>query len=251
MVMRCIILIFSLLMCQNLYAAGPPCFNYESSEHDGPPPGTNRALLNYNHALTAAQNMAIPVLAPGAYQLGVSKIRLLMMATPWQHGVFGLAGGGLNLLEACLMVVEREGIGITVNFQHRWVIDAIIAGFPLAAIGAAFPGGPAAMMQYLNRALVGGGYRPVLLATTLYRMRHNGPPNFIGLAAGGAADTVLVHTHEPRRVSKNGKELSYNSIQNIPAYYTLKNIIDVQYFLYGQPPPHSATILSADFLQLN
>jgi hypothetical protein len=251
MLIRSIVLILSFLLCQNLYGAGPACFNYKSLEHVGPAACANRTLLNYNHALIAAQNVAIPVLAHGAYQLGVSNIRLLAMPTAWQHGVFALVGGGLNILEACLMAVEREGIGITVDFQHRWVINAIVAGIPLAVIGAAFPCGPAAMIDYLNRALAGGGYRPVILATTLYRLRHNLPPNYLALAVGGAADTVLIHIQEPRRVSKNGKELSYNAIPNIPGYFTLKDMIDAQFNMLALPLPHSAHILSADLLQLN
>lgn len=242
-----------LVFCQSLYAAGPACFNYETYEHQGgAAPGANRALVTYDHAQIAARDAAIPPLAPGAYQMGVSKRRWLGVApTAWEHNVFVLAGGPLNYQEACLMVLERQGIGITVNFQHPNIINAIAAGFPLPVVAAFFGMGVPALTQYLNHALGGGGYRSTLLATALYRLRHNVPPNFIILAVGGNADTVLVHIHEPRRVSKNGKELSYNSIPNMAAYFSIKDIIDAPFNGLGIATPDSSTVLSANLLQLN
>ena len=109
-------------------------------------------------------------------------------------------------------------------------------------------GGVPALQQYINRSLSGGGYSPSL-ATTLFRLRHNIPPNFVFLAAGGNADSVLIHIHQQVRSSKNVKELSHNSILNIPAYVSEKDIIDNQFNLFGVAVPDSATILSADFLQ--
>ncbi|MBW8309338.1 MAG: hypothetical protein K0M45_06855 [Candidatus Paracaedibacteraceae bacterium] len=250
---RFIVSILSLIIWNELQAAGPVCLNYEIYEHQNLVPAAppNRALANYNHALIIIRNLAIPALAPAAFQLGVSKIRVLgAMPTAWQNGLIAL-GVALNYQEACLMAQERQNIGIDVRFQHPNEIAAIAAGFGIPAVAAAFGWTVPNLTRYLNRSLGGGGYRSTLLATALYRLRHNPPPNFINLLAGGSADTIMIHIHEPRRVSKNAKELSYNSILNTPGYFSLKDEIDGQFNFLLLPVPDSGTILVADQLQLN
>jgi hypothetical protein len=250
MLIRSVPFFVSFIICQSLFAAGPACFNYETYEHQGPAAGTNRALLNYDHALIALRNAAIAPLAPGAYQIQVSKRRVLAGGL-WVHALHALGGGPLNYQEAAFMTLERQlGTGIPVVFAFPAEIAAIAAGFPIPAVAAFFGWGVPVLTQYLNRSLGGGGYRNVVLAAALFRLRHNIPaPNYINIG-GFSADTVLIHIHDPNRVSKNVKDLSYNSL-NIPAYFTIKDTIDDVYNFLGIAPPHSATVLSSNFLQLN
>jgi hypothetical protein len=234
--------------CQNLYAAVPVCFNYETYEHPGAA-GGNRALINYTYPMIVARNAAIPPLAPGIHQLEISKSRFLGAApTPWGHLPLNLVGGALNYQEACFMTLERQAVAITVHFQHPAIINAIAVGAPLAFVAAAIGWPVPQLIQYLNRSLGGGGYLAEL-ATTLYRFRNNAPPNFINLGLLGNADTVLIHIHQQMRVSKNAKELSHNSFANNPGYLSVKDIVDNQFAFFGAAAPDSATILSADFLQ--
>ncbi len=250
MFIRFLYFLLSLLACQNIYAAGPACFNYETYEHQGPAAGANNALLNYDHAMIAVRNIAIPVLAPGALQPQISLFDVVA-GGPWDHTISPNLGGGLTYQEACMMALERQGIGITVRFQHFASIQAIALGTPLPMVAMGFPGGLVGLTQYLDNALGGGGYRPTVLAVALYRLRNNLPyPNFVALPMG-LADTVLIHFHSQIRVSKNVKELSYNSILNIAGYHSIKDIIDAIYNVIGLPPPHSATVLSSDNLQLH
>jgi hypothetical protein len=117
---------------------------------------------------------------------------------------------------------------------------------------------PANVLAYANRALRSGGYLTPF-ATTLYRLRNNlMPPNFVnaGFPAGQMADCVIIQIHDPRRVSKNIKELSFNSILNpaLPGmvpYVSVKDMIDAQFIGVGAPTPHCGTIVSSDFLQMN
>lgn len=253
MLIRYFFLILSLLLCHDIYAAGPACFNYEMHEHQNlAPAGLNRALVNYPHGLVVARNAVIPALGPGALQVEVSLSRQLGAVIPWQHAPIAL-GAGLNLQEGCQMAIDRQHIGITVDFQHPLLIALVAAGFPVGA-AAAFLGIPPG---YLQTALARGGYLNPL-AASIYRFRHNfPPPNFVFLMAPmpANADTVMIQIHDLRRVSKNVKELSYNAILNpgLPGlpYISIKDMIDGQFALLGLPVPHSGTIISADFLQLN
>lgn len=237
------------LCAQNAFAMGPACFTYEAYEHQGALAGANNALLNYTYALISARNGIIPPLAIGGLQIQVSLLNA-GAAGPWNHNI-ALLGGGLTHQEACMIALERQGIGIRTRFQHPLRIQAVATGSTLLGASVGFPGGLAGFTLYLNRALGGGGYRPTVLAAALYRLRNNVPyPNFVALPVG-LADTVLIHIHNQVRVSKNAKELSYNSILNNPAYHSLKDIIDAHYNALGLPPPDSATVLSSDNLQLN
>jgi len=251
--------ILSLFVCPTLYAAGAPSFNYEVHEHHGlvAPLGLNRALVHYDYPQIVARNGVIPAVGPGAHQLGISLSMQLAGLQPWQHSLNMLCAP-LNLQEACQMAIDRQSIGITVRFEHPLLIALVAAGFPAGAV-AAFLGIPAG---YLNQALSGGGYLTPM-ATTIYRFRHNLPhPNFAILPIPAPplpaviADSVIIHIHEPRRVSKNVKELSLNSTLNpglagMPPYISIKDMIDIQIVFLGVAPPDNATILSADFLQLN
>lgn len=252
---RLIVVIVSLLLGDTLQAAvGPQCFNCEVYEHSPPPPLPilNQSLLNYTPLEIRVRHAAIPVLAAGAYQLGISLMNHGLPPTPWNHAVFGL-GGPLNLQEACQMVVDREALGIQVNFQHPLAIAAIAAGAAPAAAAAIVGMAPALFNAYLNRALGGGGYSTPQ-AVAIYRLRHNIPqPNFLLLPVGGAAahaNCVIIHFHNVMRVSKNLKELSYNSLV-APAvgYVSIKDMINNQFIALGLPVPSSATVISADALQ--
>lgn len=248
MLTRSTVFFLTILFYQNTYAAGPVCFNYETYGHQGAAAGANNALLNYGHAIIAARNLIIPALAPGALQPQISLFSVFA-GGPWDHTLIPNLGAGLTYQEACMMVLERQGIGIIVRFEHPASIQSVALGNPLAVAAAGFVGGVAGLTQYLDRALGGGGYRPTILAVALYRLRHTIPyPNFVALPVG-VADTVLVHFHNQIRTSKNVKELSYNSILNIVGYHSIKDIIDAIYNVIGLAPPHSATVLSSDNLQ--
>jgi hypothetical protein len=260
MLIHFVFFILNLMIYQSAFAAGAPCLNYETFKHPTlPVPAFNQALVNYNYAIIQAQNAVIPPLAVGAHQLGISLMRQGGPAViPWQHVVFPV-GVALNLQEASLMAFDRQTIGITVRFQQPTIIMLLSAGMPIPGAGgiAAFLGiAPVNVTAYANHALRSGGYLTPL-ATTLYRLRNIfPPPNFAVLIGPGApiADCVIIHIHDPRRVSKNIKELSFNSILNpalpgILPYFSIKDMIDVQFL----PPntPHSGTIVSSDFLQVN
>lgn len=255
MPIRFILFLLSFPLCHNIYAAGPACFSYETYEHQGPAAGANNALLNYGHATIFARNVLIPPLAAGALQLQVS-LRDTAAGGVWDHTIIPHLGAGLTYAQACMMVLERQGLGIRVKFRHPAGIQTIALGGTMAAAAVAaavtgFIGGAAAFQQYLDRSLKGGGYRPTALAVALYHFRNNIPyPNFIALPVG-VADTVLIHFHNQIRVSKNLKELSYNSNLGIPGYFSIKDIIDAAYNAAGLLPPHSATVSSFDNLQPN
>jgi hypothetical protein len=86
------------LVCQNTYAAGAVCFNYEAFKHPMPPAPVNQALVNYDYQMIQAQNAVIPALAIGVHQLGVSLMRVGGAAIiPWQHVIVPPLGAALNL----------------------------------------------------------------------------------------------------------------------------------------------------------
>ncbi len=253
-----IFLLISFLMVQQLCAAGPAAFNYEMHEHQNlMPAGLNRALVNYPHGVIVARNGAIPALGGGAHSVGISLMNALgPVPMAWQHAIQPL-GGVLTLQEACQMAIDRESLGIRVEFQdHNAVAFTAAFGIPAAAGMLGIPA--LNLTAYLQRALGGGGYLTPI-ATAIYRLRNNFPaPNFTAMAGmvPGNADTVMIHFHDTRRISKNIKELSYNSILNpavlgMPPYISLKDMIDAQYAFLGLPVPDSATTISADMLQLD
>ena len=239
-------------------AVGAARFNYEITEHEAPaPPALNQSLLNYGYLEITGQHAAIPALAFGVYPLGVSLMHHGLPPILWQHGVVAVAGGPLNIHQACRMADDRQALGIDVNFRHMAAIVAMAAGAPL--VGAAALAGllPPAFAAYLNNALRGGGYFSDQ-AAAIYRLRHNPvPPNFLFMplpGGGGAlANCVVIHFHNTTRISKNLKELSHNASVapgvGGAAYLSIKDIIDNQYAVAGLPAPSSSTVVSADFLQ--
>ncbi|AIK96398.1 hypothetical protein ID47_06090 [Candidatus Paracaedibacter acanthamoebae] len=256
---RLVFLFIGFLMVQQLFAAGPVCFNYEMHEHQNlMPVGLNRALANYPHGTIVARNGIIPALGiGGAHSVGISLMNALgPLPMAWQHAV-PILGGALTLQEACQMAIDRESLGIRVEFQEPLALAFTAAGgIPFAAGILGIPVGN--LIAYLHRALGGGGYLTPI-ATGIYRLRHNFPPPNYLLLAGmipAIADTVMIHFHDVRRISKNIKELSYNSILNpaipgMPPYISLKDMIDAQYAVLGLPIPDSGTTISADMLQLD
>ena len=136
---------------------GAARFNYEITEHeDLGPPALSQSLLNYGYLEITGRHAAIPALAAGVYPLGVSLMHHGLPPIPWQHGVAALAGGPLTILEACVMVNDRQALGINVNFQHMAAVVAMAAGVPLAGAAALAGLPPAAFATYLNHALRGG-----------------------------------------------------------------------------------------------
>lgn len=251
----------SVLFFQNTCAAeqaavGPQCFNYEAFEHAGHI-GANNALTDYAYPRVYARHQ---VMEQQQRWLQISKKR---GAGQWLDTLVPLIGGLLNIQEACLLILERRLIEeITVVFRHPTVINDIAAGVPLNTIainfqqGAGFPGGVQRLTQYVHNALLGGGYTPNTLSALLYRLRHN----LLGLnytnVNGQNATEVLIHIRSLKRRSKNTKELSYNSLnRDIQGannnYNSIKNLIDTQYELLGIEIPHSATILSSRYLQVD
>lgn len=234
-----IFLLFSILLCQKLYAAGAACFNYETHEHQPPVAamGANQALTHYDYGLIANRNGVIPILSlvPGVLQIGLS---LENTAAPgWNHALLA-AGPLLNIQEACFMAIRRESIGITLDFQD------------LAAIIAVANGG--AVTPYVRKALVGGGYFRNPLAAAIYRLTFM-PPNFLNPLLPFIPDELILHFHIQKRVSKNLKELSFNATINptfpgFSIYQSIKDTINLQYAPLGVSP-YSATIVSADQLQ--
>lgn len=242
------IILSFLLYSQNICLAGQACFNYEVQEHQNlAQPVFNQALLHYTYPLIAARNGIIPALdGAGNHTIQISQLRPL---GEWQHNLTNL-GIGLTLQEGCQIALDREDIGIIVNFEHPNVINLVAAGNNPAAI-AILTGVNVA--NYLPRALNNGGYLNPL-AAVIYRIRTNLPQvNFIGNPVQ-VVDAVILHIHLPRRVSKNMKELSFNSILNPGApgnvYMSIKNIINQQFTIQLLPVPHSGTVVSFDTIQL-
>jgi len=239
-------------------AVGPQSFNCEIYEHQNPvAPVLHQAFINYGPLEIIGRHAAIPALAPGVYPLGVSLMSHGMPPLPWQHGVVALAGGPLTIQEACQMADTRQTLGINVKFRHPLAITAMALGLGVPAAAPLAGMAPAAFALYLNNALRGGGYLAPQ-ATSIYRLRHNMPqPNFLLLVlpGGGAApaNCVIIHFHNTVRISKNLKELSYNSLLAPGvgglAYLSIKDMIDNQFLAIGLPAPSSATVVSADFLQ--
>jgi len=247
--------LFCFLLFQNLHAAGQHGFSCEVYEHQNPGPLVlNQAFIEYGPLEIKGRHAAVPALAAGVYPLGISLMSYGLPPILWQHGVLGLAGGPLNIQEACRMAFDRQTLGIDVNFRHMAAVGAVAMGLPLPA-AAAFAGlAPAAFANYLNKALRGGGYVNHQ-ATAIYRLRHNAPPpNFLALGGGvGPANCVVIHFHNTTRVSKNLKELSHNSLAapgvGGAVYVSIKDMIDHQFAVLGLPAPSSTTVVSADFLQ--
>ena len=241
-------------MYQNAYSAGTPCFSYEIFEHrrrhPAPAPVLNHALRSYGPAEIKARNdgvgpvAQIPPLQPGNHQLGISLMRHpIAPGVPlWRQDNVINVGPALAFAEASLMALERRTIGIEIRFERPNVILNLAAGIPIA---------PADQL-YAIRALMGGGYLNPM-STTIFRLRHMMPPPIFRMPVpgGGFTDCAIIHVHNHRRVSKNLKELSFNSVTN-PAvdavpYMSVKDMIDGQF-----PAPlacHSATIVSSDSLQ--
>lgn len=246
-----------LLGCHPQEAIGAARFNYEITEHESPgPPALNQSLLNYGYLEITGQHAAIPALAVGVYPLGISLMHHGLPPIPWQHGVVAVAGGPLNIHQACRMAEDRQALGINVNFQYMGAIVAMAAGVPLAGAAALAGLPPPAFVVYLNNALRGGGYFSDQ-AAAIYRLRHNPvPPNFLFMplpGGGGLANCVVIHFHSTTRISKNLKELSHNASVapgvGGAVYLSIKDMIDNQFAAAGLPVPSSATIVSADFLQ--
>lgn len=256
MFVRFVLITLSFLSFQIVYAAGTACFNYEAFAHPAPPPvGANQALVDYVYGAIQARSAAIPALAVGAHQIGVGLKS--GVALPWNHNVFPLVGGALTLQEASLMARDRQNIGITIRFQQPNIIFLLAAGLPVPVVAAMLGIPVATVATYANRALNGGGYL-TSLSTAIHRLRHNlVPPNFVAVPPPGMiADRVILQVHIPVRASKNLKELSVNSIPapalpGMAPYVSVKDMIDVQFAVLGIPTPHSATIVSSDFLQPN
>lgn len=217
MLARLCSVLFAFLLIHNLQAAGPQCFNYELYEHRNPGPiALNQSLINYGPLEIIGRHAAIPILgAAGAYPLGVSLMSHGMPPILWQHGVVPLVGGPLTAQQACRMAIDRQILGIDVNFRHQLAVASVAFGMPLPVAAGLAGMAPPAFLVYLNRALGGGGYF-AHQATAIFRLRNNLPqPNFLWLGGPGVvigpANCVVLHFHNTTRISKNLKELSYNS----------------------------------------
>lgn len=253
------LVVFNLWVGSVLHAAvGPQIFNYEVHAHQSLVPATNYATRNYGENEKEGRHAVIPPLTPHAHAVGISLMRHNPPLQLWQHEVSHLLGGPLNWQEACQMAIDRQAIGIQVNFQHQLAIAAMGAG---AGVHLAAPlAGMAAVdfVNYLQNALRGGGYYAPQ-AAGLYRLRNNVPHPVFTVLAGvpNPPDCVILHFRNVMRVSKNLKELSHNARivppdgGGVVVYETIKNIINNQFFVLGLPEPSSATVVSADFLQPN
>jgi hypothetical protein len=152
------------------------------------------------------------------------------------------------------MAMNRQTLGIRVEFQHPVAIAAVALGMAPAAAAPLAGMLPAAFLVYLNRALGGGGYLSPQ-AAALYRIRHNLlQPNFTAMVGVVTPpDCVVIHFHNNVRLSKNLKELTHNSVRapgvGGAVYLSIKDMIDIQFAAAGLPAPSGATVVSADFLQ--
>jgi hypothetical protein len=220
--------------------AAAPLFSYETFAHGGAlaaPPAFNAALQNYVYGITQARAVAL-----GAIGAEISA-QNGPLGAPWAHQNAGAIMAPLPLALAAQMVLNRQLLGIPVVFQHPAAIASTAAGLPLP------PGIPA---NYVQNALAGGGYLMPLLGA-IHNLQNAGLAGLIApiLAAGDQRHFIL-HLHLPTRISKNVKELAYNSLPGPLGgvgglYITLKQLIDNTYAAAGGlPPPDSATILSSD-----
>lgn len=160
------------------------------------------------------------------------------------------------------MARNRGIIGIKVEFRYQASIAALALGAGDVAAAALAGLGVNDFYTYLSRAFIGGGYEAPL-AIAIYRLRTNPHPNFIFLAGGMASpDRIIIHFHNNDiRVSKNMKELSYNSALKAPlgilpppgvlpnSYSSIKSIINAQFAALALPFPDSATVVTSDELQ--
>ncbi|MBM3469078.1 MAG: hypothetical protein FJX71_06585 [Alphaproteobacteria bacterium] len=270
MIRSFIFFLLSLLFSQITTAMSASCFNYEILDHSNlayaallavppPPHPVNQAMTNYGYGLILAQNIAIPPLRAGVpHQIGVSLRRQAAPALPWAH-VLIPAGGALTLQQACMMAINRQDIGITIKFANLPLITLLAQNTPLHAIAALLAMPVGNIVPESTNALRAGGYLTPL-AAALFNLRHAiGVPNFSIIAAPAGlnpfAQNVILHFHGSRRVSKNVKELSVNSVLNpaqpgLGPYVSLKDMINAQFVgPTNPPPPHSGTVITSDFLQ--
>lgn len=102
-------------------------FNCEIVEHGGlgPPVADDFSLLDYS---LKERHLAIPVLEPEIYHVGISSTINDMIPRPWQHQVIALEGGALTIQEACMMATDRKSLGIQVKFAHMRAVAAVATG---------------------------------------------------------------------------------------------------------------------------
>ncbi len=237
------------LTCQlHAIIVGPQCPNHEVFTHINPGlPAINQALNHYTYGSLSDMHGMLPILNALAPSIGISlAISGTYAPIAWHQVLHPLAGGPLTLNETCRIAAHRQlRLGFNVRFRHPHLIQMIAAG------GAIPPG----LNAYVNRALYGGGYfNP--MAVALYKLIRVMPVPVFTVIPGMAnrPDCVAIQFKTDVRISKNMKELSYNSLLQpaIPGalpYMSIKAIINNQYAFLGLPNPSSITVVSSDNLQ--
>ena len=203
------------------------------------------SLRDINQIHTELVNHLIPppnfqwvMLLKGTFQPG-------LIPPNWANLEFIQVPLTLTVQEAAMMAEKREFLGIKVKFADADGIHLLATGQPVAL----------PRQNRLIRALKNGGYRTPT-ASSIYHMRKFLlSPNCILRNYPGqgllASDILIIHIFNRRRVSKDVKELSYNSLVNIhPLYETFKDVINNIHQAALLPSPESLNIISASHLQL-
>jgi len=180
--------------------------------------------------------------------MGTQKVRLckgrLIIGPPnnvvWEDDQILHVNTRLGLQDAAIMALEREDLGIPINFAQEDVIQDIAVGNPVTHQEDA----------YARIALAGGGYFSPI-ACALYELRKNGllgQNSVLGnspVVGAFIPDGIIVHIYKYKRVSKNMQELAYNSFLNYQPHYTsLNDYIHDAHIISGHPPSENATVVS-------
>jgi len=185
----------------------PAVFTYEVQEHQQPsgiprvyepipdPMLTHQFLMGQPLPTSVSINLAMG--APGALA--------------WQgNQPCNLIVSPLTMQQSCQVALMRNILGIPVKFANENVIWATALGFPP----------PVGQIPYIQQALGGRGYLSDTACTMYNLRRHLIYMNVIqNLVNGAAPDYILLQIANVQRVSKNLRELSYNTLINYNQFY--------------------------------
>ena len=214
-------------------------FTYEVQEHEQPL-GVPRVYEPIPDPMVTYQFlMGQPLPTPISVQLGAGFPGPIVWGAPV---ACPLIVSPLNIQQASFVVFKRWLLGIPLNFANPFLIMATALGV--------LP--PPAQIPYIQHALRGGGYLSDT-ACVLYNLINHIIyfPAILGPVNGAWPEEIILQVANVSRVSKNLRELSYNTLLlGSPVYDTIReNILWFYNLLLPGQIPQSVTIISADHLQ--